>query len=258
MQSIGETLGAVAAALAQLGDHLDESRGPGPGLRGAGMIGQGRTPQPDWAALREEYSRGGLSESDLTADPFEMFDRWLLDAVTAGLPEPNAMVLATASTTAVPSCRMVLLKGVTDAGFVFFTNQRSRKGIELGANPACALLFPWHQLERQVRVDGIAGQLPREEVEVYFASRPRGRPDSAPGRRTSPRTRGRPGRAGAGVRRRRGSVRGRRDPSAARGVGRLSRRPRGVRVLAGPAQPDARPPRLPPYRRGWDTARLAP
>jgi pyridoxamine 5'-phosphate oxidase len=138
------------------------------------MTGQGRTEQPDWAALREEYSRGGLSESDLTPDPFELFDRWLLDAVTAGLPEPNAMVLATASTTAVPSSRMVLLKGVTPAGFVFFTNQRSRKGVELGANAACALLFPWHQLQRQVRVDGIAGELPREEVEAYFATRPRG------------------------------------------------------------------------------------
>lgn len=143
-------------------------------MTGPGRSGPGQGHQPDWAALREEYSRGGLSEADLTADPFELFDRWLLDAVAAGLPEPNAMVLSTASTTAVPSSRMVLLKGVTPAGFVFFTNQRSRKGVELAANAACALLFPWHQLQRQVRVDGIAGELARDEVELYFASRPRG------------------------------------------------------------------------------------
>lgn len=128
----------------------------------------------DCAALREEYSRGGLDESDLTPDPFELFDRWLLQAVEAGLPEPNAMVVATATPQGVPSARFVLLKGVTPAGFVFFTNQRSRKGSELAANAACALLFPWHPLQRQVRVDGVAGELPREDVEAYFATRPRG------------------------------------------------------------------------------------
>ena len=159
------------------------------------------------------------------------------------------MVLATASTTAVPSSRMVLLKGVTPAGFVFFTNQRSRKGVELGANAACALLFPWHQLQRQVRVDGIAGELPREEVEAYFASRPRGAQIGAWASHQSQDIEGREALAEAYAAER-GPLRGRRGHPAARGVGRLPRRPRGVRVLAGPAQPAARPPRLPPYAGG--------
>lgn len=130
--------------------------------------------RPDWSALRAEYARGGLHESDLPADPFTLFDRWLADAVAAGLPEPNAMVVASATPEGHPSARMVLLKGVTDYGFVFFTNLLSRKGGELTANPSCALLFPWHQLERQVRVEGVASQLLREDVAAYFRSRPRG------------------------------------------------------------------------------------
>ncbi len=128
----------------------------------------------DWQALREDYARGGLEEHDLAPDPFEMFDRWWGDAIAAGLPEPNAMVVSSASRDGVPSSRMVLLKGVSPAGFVFFTNLWSRKGEELRANPACALLFPWHPLERQVRVDGVASVLDQPEVEAYFASRPRG------------------------------------------------------------------------------------
>lgn len=126
------------------------------------------------AAAREEYTRGGLVESDLLADPIAMFRRWYDDAYAAGLYEPNAMVVATVSAAGAPSARLVLLKGVADDGFVFYTNAHSRKGAELVANPRCALLFPWHPLERQVRVDGTASPLPREAVDAYFATRPRG------------------------------------------------------------------------------------
>jgi pyridoxamine 5'-phosphate oxidase len=128
----------------------------------------------DLAALREEYGRAGLDEEDLAPDPIAMFERWMRDAVDAGLHDPNGMVVATADSDGAPSARMVLLKGLSRAGFVFFTNTGSRKGAELAANPRCALLFPWHVLERQVRVDGVALPLPRAEVDAYFATRPRG------------------------------------------------------------------------------------
>jgi pyridoxamine 5'-phosphate oxidase len=128
----------------------------------------------DLAAVREEYARSGLTESDLAPDPITMFRRWFDDAVAAGLHEPNAVVVATADPGARPAARLVLLKGLSDDGFVFFTNTRSRKGEELAANPACALLFPWHPLERQVRVDGTAAPLSADAVAAYFASRPRG------------------------------------------------------------------------------------
>ena len=128
---------------------------------------------PDLAAAREEYTRGGLVESDLLPDPVAMFARWYDEAREAGIHEPNAMVVASATADGVPSARFVLLKGFSDDGFVFFTNTASRKGEELAANPACALLFPWHPLERQVRVDGTASLLPREAVDAYFDVRPR-------------------------------------------------------------------------------------
>lgn len=128
----------------------------------------------DFAALRAEYARGGLDDADLAADPLDMFRRWLGDAIAAGLHEPNALVVSTVSTEGQPSSRMVLLKGLTEQGFVFYTNLGSRKGAELAANPRCALLFPWHQLERQVRVEGAARSLPADDVAAYFASRPRG------------------------------------------------------------------------------------
>ncbi|MBJ7359267.1 pyridoxamine 5'-phosphate oxidase [Nocardioides sp.] len=125
------------------------------------------------AAARAEYTRGGLTEDDLLADPIAMFRRWYDEAHAAGLHEPNAMVVSTADAQGRPSSRLVLLKGVTDEGFAFYTNTRSRKGVELLANPQCAVLFPWHPLERQVRVDGAAEPLPQEAVDAYFAQRPR-------------------------------------------------------------------------------------
>jgi len=127
-----------------------------------------------YADLRREYSAGGLSEADLTPGPFAMFERWYDDAVASGLYEPNAMVVATASADGRPSARLVLLKGFSEDGWVFYTNLGSRKGRELRADRRCALLFPWHPLQRQVRVDGYAEELGRDEVAAYFATRPRG------------------------------------------------------------------------------------
>ena len=128
----------------------------------------------DPADLRREYADAGLHESDLAPDPFAMFERWFAEANAAELYEPNAMVVASVSADGAPSSRMVLLKGFSSAGWVFFTNLESRKGSELLANPACALLFPWHPLERQVRIEGTAAPLDRPAVEAYFARRPRG------------------------------------------------------------------------------------
>jgi len=123
--------------------------------------------------LRREYSVGGLDESDLAPDPVTMFRTWMHGTLAAGLHEPNAMVLSTVSAEGRPASRIVLLKGLDERGFVFYTNYTSRKGIELEANPACALLFPWHGLERQIRVDGTAVRLTPQENDAYFATRPR-------------------------------------------------------------------------------------
>ena len=125
------------------------------------------------AGARQEYIRGGLVESDLLADPFDMFTRWYDEAAAAGIYEPNAMVVATASADGTPSARFVLLKGMSEQGFVFFTNLGSAKAADLADNPRCSLLFPWHPLERQVRVQGTVSLLPRSAVDDYFASRPR-------------------------------------------------------------------------------------
>jgi pyridoxamine 5'-phosphate oxidase len=126
-----------------------------------------------YADLRRDYAAGGLAEGDLAPDPFAMFQRWYDDAVAAELYEPNAMVVASVSAEGRPSSRMVLLKGFSEQGWVFFTNLGSRKGVELRANGHCALLFPWHPLERQVRIDGVATELPRADVDAYSAKRPR-------------------------------------------------------------------------------------
>lgn len=126
----------------------------------------------DLSSLREEYARGGLVESDLTASPFVLFERWYDDA--GQLYEPNAMVVATVDPDGQPSARFVLLKGFSEDGFVFYTNLASRKGRALAADPRVALLFPWHPLERQVRVEGVATELSRAAVAAYFSARPRG------------------------------------------------------------------------------------
>lgn len=138
------------------------------------MTARPSDPNAEIAALRKDYAAGGLVEGDLTPDPFTLFDRWFAEARDAAIGEPNAMVVSTVSVEGQPSSRMVLLKGVGPDGFRFFTNQASRKGDELAANPRCSLLFPWHLLERQVRVDGVATPLSAADVAAYFAVRPRG------------------------------------------------------------------------------------
>jgi pyridoxamine 5'-phosphate oxidase len=130
-------------------------------------------PQQDLGRLRREYGEHGLDAPDLAEDPIEMFRRWFDDTVEAGLHEPNAMVVASVSADCRPSVRVVLLKGLDERGFVFYTNYESRKGREIGANPAVSLLFPWHELQRQVRVEGVASRVPVEESQAYFSSRPR-------------------------------------------------------------------------------------
>jgi pyridoxamine 5'-phosphate oxidase len=126
------------------------------------------------ARLRQEYTRTGLDESDAAPDPIEQFRGWFDDALAADLHEPNAMTLATATPEGRPSARTVLIKGFDERGFVFYTNYEGRKARELEANPQCALVFYWGELERQVRVEGRAGRVSEEESDAYFTSRPRG------------------------------------------------------------------------------------
>jgi pyridoxamine 5'-phosphate oxidase len=128
----------------------------------------------DAASLRKEYTRAGLREADVDPDPLVQFRTWFEEAVRADLHEPNAMTLATATEDGRPSARTVLLKGYDERGFVFYTNYEGRKAGDLEANPACALLFYWGGLERQVRIEGRASRLSEEESDAYFASRPRG------------------------------------------------------------------------------------
>ncbi len=107
-------------------------------------------------------------------DPLARFERWLADATEAGNPEPNAMVLATVLPGGLPTARTVLLKGLDQRGFVFFTNYESDKGVALATDPACALVFQWPEIVRQVRVTGAATKVSADESDAYFASRPRG------------------------------------------------------------------------------------
>jgi pyridoxamine 5'-phosphate oxidase len=129
---------------------------------------------PSLAGLRRSYAGEPLLESDVAADPIVQFTTWFQEALDAGLPEPNAMVLATASAGGRPSARTVLLKGYDERGFVFYTNYESRKGRDLAENPRASLLFPWHPIRRQVRVEGTVTRLPPEESAAYFSSRPYG------------------------------------------------------------------------------------
>ena len=126
-----------------------------------------------WAGIRVDYGLAGLAESDVADDPMTQLSGWLDQAVAADAADATAMVLATVSSDGRPSARTVLCKGVDDDGVVFFTNQSSRKGRELAANPACAAVFRWDSLQRQVIVRGTAGMVPGAESDAYFASRPR-------------------------------------------------------------------------------------
>ncbi len=131
----------------------------------------------DIGRLRAEYVGDPLTDEQ--GDPIELFDRWLADAVAAGVPEPNAMALATATPDGQPSVRIVLLKEFDARGAVFFTGYQSRKGQELAANPRAAVTMLWHPIRRQVRIEGRVEQVDAAESDAYFASRPRGSQISA-------------------------------------------------------------------------------
>ncbi|NMM47946.1 pyridoxamine 5'-phosphate oxidase [Marinigracilibium pacificum] len=128
----------------------------------------------DIADIRKEYSQHSLDISDVDNDPIIQFEKWFQEAIKADVMEPNAMSISTVTADNRPTNRIVLLKGISDGGFEFFTNYQSRKGIEIEKNPWVALTFFWGELERQVRIEGIAERLTEEESENYFNSRPEG------------------------------------------------------------------------------------
>jgi pyridoxamine 5'-phosphate oxidase len=123
--------------------------------------------------LRREYLQGGLDLTDLAVNPIDQFRHWMEQTLAAQIPDPNAMTVATVDASGQPSQRIVLLKNLDERGFVFYTNLNSRKAQELKHNPKISLHFPWHFLERQVKVCGVAEQLPIAEVFKYFVTRPR-------------------------------------------------------------------------------------
>ena len=126
------------------------------------------------AELRKNYSLGSLDAGDVDRNPFRQFDAWFAQALDAQLPEPNTMTLATVDSRGRPSARIVLIKGVDERGFVFFTNYDSRKGREIADNPHASLLFFWIELERQVRIEGKVVKTSPTESDQYFQSRPLG------------------------------------------------------------------------------------
>lgn len=129
---------------------------------------------PSIANLRKDYSSQMLSEKEISHDPFELFQKWWTEAVNSQIDEPNAMTLATASSDGMPAARIMLLKGFSREGFVFFSNYKSYKAMHLEENPKACLVFFWKELERQVRVTGLVKKLPEAESDEYFLSRPRG------------------------------------------------------------------------------------
>lgn len=126
----------------------------------------------DLQAYRREYLKGGLQESDLLVNPFDLFARWMQDTLDMQLPDANAMTVASSSVDGQPSQRIVLLKSFDERGFVFFTNYASRKGQEIEANSKVSLHFPWHTIERQVSICGVATKVATAESQTYFSSRP--------------------------------------------------------------------------------------
>jgi len=123
--------------------------------------------------LRKEYAKAKLDAQNVSENPITQFEKWFSEALNAGIPESNAMNLATVSGNGMPSSRIVLLKGIEDGKFVFYTNYQSQKGKDLEENPVCALNFFWPELERQVRINGTATRISEERSTRYFQSRPR-------------------------------------------------------------------------------------
>ena len=124
------------------------------------------------ADIRHEYSKSGLRESELPGDPLSLFSRWLQEAIDANVEEPTAVIVGTVSPEGRPSTRTVLLKGLHDGKFIFYTNYESRKGKHLAQNPYISLSFVWHEHERQVHIAGVATKVPSEESDEYFQKRP--------------------------------------------------------------------------------------
>ncbi len=124
--------------------------------------------------LRKDYTKASLDTTSVNPSPIVQFEKWFSEALEAKVPEPNAMSLATVSSNGKPSSRIVLLKGVESNHFLFYSNYQSSKGKELEENPACALNFFWPELERQIRIEGIADRVSEERSTAYFQSRPRG------------------------------------------------------------------------------------
>jgi len=131
-------------------------------------------PSMDVSQLRKHYKKGGLSRADLDPDPLRQFEKWFGEAMASGVPEPNAMSLATANVAGEPSLRTVLLKSYDERGLVFYTSYESPKARDIAENPRVALLFPWIALERQVILKGTAEKISAAESLKYFLSRPRG------------------------------------------------------------------------------------
>ncbi len=129
---------------------------------------------PQIANLRLEYAQQTLLESDVAQNPLDQFGKWWKQALESNITEPNAMTLATASCDGMPAARIVLLKDFDKEGFVFFTNYNSYKGLQLLENPKACLMFFWKELERQVRIVGLASKLSADQSDEYFFSRPQG------------------------------------------------------------------------------------
>ena len=125
-------------------------------------------------ALRQKFSEEGLDQEDLNVDPLMQFQTWYQQAVDSGMSEPNGMCLATASSSAAPSLRTVLMKSYDKSGFIFYTNFGSRKARQITENNQVSLIFPWISLHRQVIIEGVAEKISTAESMRYFATRPRG------------------------------------------------------------------------------------
>src|SRR6185437_9200690 len=126
----------------------------------------------DLATIRKDYRLQSLSEEDVDTNPIKQFEKWFQQALASGNEEPNAMTLATSTTDGKPSARIVLLKGIKDNGFVFFTNYESKKGKQIHDNPFAGIVFFWKELERQVTIQGEIKKVGEQESDEYFASRP--------------------------------------------------------------------------------------
>lgn len=124
------------------------------------------------ASIRKDYMLRSLSEADVNKNPIKQFADWWDEAIDSNIEEANAMTLATVNEQGYPSARIVLLKGFNENGFVFFTNYESRKGKSLLLNPKASIVFFWKELERQIRIEGIAEKISEEESTAYFTSRP--------------------------------------------------------------------------------------